>query len=93
MTTNTKFNPRYTYSQLAASTAAIKTGPGTLRSIFVSSASTGTLAVYDNTAGSGTKIVDTFSVAAGVSYPFDAFFKTGLSVVVGGTVSYTVLYQ
>lgn len=92
-TTNTKYNQRYKYAQLSASTNAIKTGYGLLGGIFVSSATTLTITIYDNTTGTGTKIVDTFTAAAATRYAFDTVFDTGLSIVITGTGSFTLMYQ
>lgn len=85
-------NPEFTPNQLSASKNAIRTGPGILGGIFVSSASgSPTLTVYDGLTSAGTKIIDTFIPVAATYYPMPASFLTGLSVVMGGTVSYTVM--
>lgn len=86
-------NEEYRYSQISAS-GLVKTGSGQLGRIFVSTASaTPTITVYDNTAGSGTKIIDTFTPTSGGMYTFQAAFATGCYVAIGGTVSCTVLFQ
>ncbi len=78
-------------SQISAS-ASVHSGTGVLGGIFCSSSSSGTCTIYDNTAASGTKIADTFSLTAGQTYPFSAKYNTGLYVALGGTASVTVLY-
>jgi hypothetical protein len=86
------------YTQ-ASATTQIKVGAGKLYGIFVSASSSGTLTVYDSQASSASdpKIVDTFSVTAGVTYaniPAGLFFNKGLYIVLaGGTASFTVAYD
>jgi hypothetical protein len=85
-------NPGYVYSQISASTA-VKSSTGIIGGIFVSAASnTPTITVYDNTAGSGTKIIDTFTPTAGTYYNIPAAYSIGCYVAIGGTVSCTVFY-
>lgn len=68
--------------------------PGvTLIGIFVSAASsTPTITVYDD-AGTGTttKVIDTFTPVAGQFYPLYIGSRAGFNVVLGGTVSATVV--
>lgn len=68
--------------------------PGvTLIGIFVSSASnTPTITVYDD-AGTGTtvKVVDTFTPTGPQFYPLYISARSGFNVVLGGTVSATVV--
>lgn len=86
------------YKQISAS-ANIKPMAGKLKGIFVSAASgTPTITVYDSaaTSTSDPKILDTFTPAAATSYvlPLDgAFAKNGLYVVIGGTVSATIIFE
>lgn len=82
----------YSYSQISAS-AAVKSSAGTLGGFIVSSSASGTVTIYDNTAGSGTKILDTMSVTAGNAYPIPASFSTGCYVSISGTASITVFYR
>lgn len=76
--------------QMTAS-ANIAKGPGGVSTIFCSSSTSGTVTLYDDQ-GTGTtkKIVDTFNVSAGTSYPLGFGFGQGLNVVIGGTASITV---
>ena len=80
-----------TYTHLTASGQAAS-GAGVLAGIFVASASlTPTITVYDNTAGSGTIIINVFTPVAGTTYNFlSPRFSTGCYVVIGGTVDCTV---
>lgn len=82
------------YSNISESTA-VKSVTGTFAGIFVSAASdTPTITVYDNTAGSGTKIIDTFTPSASTFYEIpNCVFSNGLYVVISGTVSCTVFYK
>lgn len=77
-------------------TTTIKSGPGVLHTICINTkaSSVSTATVYDNTAGSGTKIatIDTTSTIGCLTY--DVAFYTGLTVVTASgtagdiTVSY-----
>lgn len=85
------------YTNITA-TANIKPMAGKLKGIFVSSASsTPTITVYDSAATTTTKVIlGTFTPAAATSYvlPLDgAYAKDGIYVVIGGTVTATVIYE
>lgn len=85
------------YTNITA-TANIKPMAGKLKGIFVSSASsTPTITVYDSSAATTTKVIlGTFTPAAATSYvlPLDgAYAKDGIYVVIGGTVTATVIYE
>jgi ABC-type nitrate/sulfonate/bicarbonate transport system substrate-binding protein len=85
------------YTNITA-TANIKPMAGKLKGIFVSSASsTPTITVYDSAAATTTNVIlGTFTPAAATSYvlPLDgAYAKNGLYVVIGGTVTATVIYE
>ncbi len=74
---------------------AIKSGVGTLYGIIVNSHASGTLKLWDNTAGSGTVIMNTYTFPAGSGiymFPHGVNFNTGLFATVGGTLDYTILY-
>jgi hypothetical protein len=79
------------YLSLSADTL-VKTGEGTLYMIKVASSSSGSIKVWDNTAGSGTVILDTMAVEAKEEHYIPAQFTTGLYVDVTGTVNVTVFY-
>ena len=77
------------YKYLAA-TAQIKISAGNLKSIFVSSGTDVTIAVYDtdNEITSGTTLLSVFSPSAPGNYTFTSdgtAFNKGLYVVLGGT--------
>jgi len=88
------------YQNVAAGTATttVKGGSGILIGVSINTkgASSNTLTIYDNTAGSGTKIatIDT-TVAAGFYNYGGLYFRTGLTLVsaTGTGADYTVIYQ
>ncbi len=80
------------YTNLAASTL-VATGNGAVLGIFVASSSSLTLKLWDNTAGSGAVIVNTFSAAAATYYELPFRFKTGLYVTIGGSGDFTVAWE
>lgn len=80
--------------QLASTISAsglIKTGAGRCCRILGVSG-TGTLDVYDNTAGSGTKIYSKAAMVVGDSLTIDCPVVTGLYVALGATTTVTVVY-
>jgi ABC-type arginine transport system permease subunit len=64
-------------------TTVVKSTPGVLHSICVNTpAATGTITIYDNTAGSGTKIGTITSYASlPKCFTYDVAFWTGLTIV------------
>ena len=85
------------YTYITAS-ANIKPAAGKLKGIFVSAASsTPTITVYDSAAATTTNIIlGTFTPTGATSYllPLDgAYAKNGIYVVIGGTVTATVIYE
>lgn len=86
---------RNQYAYLSASTTTVlKTGTGLLHSITITNPSTSSvIAVYDNTAGSGSTILYDDALAVGTLL-LDVAFSIGLTIVVTGataprlTVSY-----
>lgn len=92
--------PRYR-NITAAGTYNLKYGPGVLRKIILGGAGSNgaTCIVYDDTAGT-TTVISTITVsgnATGLSVPssldMDAYFQTGLKVVVTGTVQVTFIWE
>lgn len=82
----------YSATNITAS-QIIKSGNGILGGIFCSTASASpTVTIYDNTAASGTKIIDTFTVASATPYPFPSGFSNGCYVAISGTASITVFW-
>ena len=85
------------YTYITAS-ANIKPMAGKLKGIFVSAASsTPTITVYDSAATTTTNtILGVFTPAAATSYilPLEgAYAKSGIYVVISGTVAATILYE
>lgn len=84
-----------TTSALVA-TIGVQGGVGVLNGIIVSSHTSGTIKFWDNTAASGTVLVDTFTYGAGSNaYTFyGAMFVKGLYADMNGTTqSITVVYN
>lgn len=71
-------------------------GVGVLEAVIVSSHTSGTIKFWDNIAGTGTVLVDTFTYAAGsqtINF-FGPMFVKGLYADLGGTTqSITVVYN
>lgn len=86
--------PKCSYTNLSAS-ATIKAGEGQAYGVVINSHSSGTLKLWDNTAGSGTVICNTISFAAGERFIplLGATFGTGLYATIGGTADITILYR
>jgi ABC-type nitrate/sulfonate/bicarbonate transport system substrate-binding protein len=85
------------YTYITAS-ANIKPMAGKLKGIFVSAASsTPTITVYDSATTTTTNtILGVFTPTSATSYllPLDgAYAKNGIYVVIGGTVTATIIYE
>lgn len=79
-----------------ASTTTLKSGAGKLHSIVVNTRGvTSNVTVYDNTAGSGTKIATIDTTLTTAVFEYDLAFTTGLTVVTtGGTpADLTITYK
>lgn len=78
-------------------TASIKKGPGKLKGIFVSTASsTPTITVYDSEAtGTDVTVLGVFTPAAATNYNFFDGLNTdnGIYVVISGTVKATFYFE
>ena len=81
------------YKQITA-TGNISAYPAKLMGMFVSAASgTPTITIYDSaTTTTTTKVIDTFTPTANTWYHMPAATSAGIYVVLGGTVSATVIY-
>lgn len=72
---------------------AVKTGQGFLGKVLVTASSAGIIRLYDNTAASGTVIMDQLAVVAGDEIELPVEFQTGLYFdLVSGSATVTVLY-
>ena len=81
------------YKQISATGNVCPQGGVALLGIFVSSATTGTITVYDsNAASTANTIVAIFTVAPATYYPLPFSVSQGIYIVVGGTVSATVSF-
>ncbi len=76
---------------------AVKRSGGKLKGFLcTAAASTPAVTIYDNTAASGTKIVDALTPVAGTMYSFPAdgiYFNNGLYVDITNTVTLTMIYE
>lgn len=79
------------YKALSAS-GLVKDGAGVLHLMLITASTALTVKLWDNTAASGTVIIDTMAVNAGEEYDLPAQFTTGLYVTLGGTGTLTVFY-
>jgi hypothetical protein len=80
------------YQNLTASgTTVVKTGAGQLKGFFCGIA-TGNITIYDNTAASGAKILDTCALVVGLNL-FYCGFNTGLTIVLSGAGVATAFYR
>lgn len=79
-----------TYTNITtATTTTIKSGAGVLHTVCVNALGTvaSTATIYDNTAGSGTKIATLNTLALLGCQTYDVAFATGLTIVTTGTVA------
>lgn len=74
-------------------TTTVKSGGGYFTRLVVSTTAAGAITIYDNTAGSGTKIATLKASIAEGTYSFGCRFATGLTVVTAGATDCTVIYQ
>lgn len=82
----------YNYKSLSAD-GSVKVGEGVALGCLVTASSSGVIRFYDNTAASGTVVVDQVSVGAGDWIPFPCQFNTGLYFdLVSGSATVTVFY-
>lgn len=87
-------NDTFSYTNIAtATTTVVKSGAGILRSITVNNTAAGAITVYDNTAGSGTKIATLKASVVEGTYEYNVSFSTGLTIVTAGASDITVSYK
>lgn len=78
--------------KLVTASGNVKASSGAVLGIFVASHTAGSITLYDDAAaGTTTKILDTFLFPGVGWYPLGMVFVNGLNVVVGGTLSATVV--
>jgi len=78
----------------SATTTVVKSGAGTLHTVVINTRGTvSTATIYDNTAGSGTKIATIDTTLSTTSFTYDASFSTGLTVVTVGAADITITYR
>lgn len=90
----TKIVQAASYQSINADTL-MKTGAGVFYGFIVSSHSSGTVKVWDNTSAATTVILDTITLAAGPQswvFPVGIRFTTGLFIDIGGTIVLTPLW-
>lgn len=77
----------YSFSNITTNTTTtIKSGAGALHTLIINTRGTASTAtIYDNTAGSGTKIGTVDTSLSTTAFVYDATFGTGLTVVTAGT--------
>lgn len=95
-----KVEQRFIYANITtATTTTVKSGAGFLHSIVLNTlAASGSLVIYDNTAGSGTKIATitnplTLLAEGPLTALYDVSFSTGLTIVTTGTQDITATYR
>lgn len=79
----------------SAATTVVKSGGGTLWSITLNKpVASSTITIYDNTAGSGTKIGTITNTTDVKPYdvPYGVRFETGLTIVTSGADDVTVVF-
>lgn len=82
----------YRATSVSADTS-VKVGLGFLAGLVVTASASGVIRLYDNTAASGTVILDQIAVYPGDSIELPVEFKTGLFFdLVSGTATVTILY-
>lgn len=86
-------NPSNYTNISSATTTTVKSGRGTLKSIVVNTAAAGAVTVYDNTAGSGTKIATLKSSVVEGVYEYNCRFITGLTIVTAAASDLTVIWE
>lgn len=92
-----KTEERFSYLTInTAATTVIKGSAGFIHAITIVGGTAGAITVYDNTSGSGTTIIPTFTPGA-VSVPvtiiLDEVFGTGLTIVTAAATILNVSYR
>ncbi len=92
-----KVEQRFSYAAIStATTTTIKSGAGFIHTLNIVGGTLGAITVYDNTAGSGTTIIPTFTPTATLPCPsivLDQTFATGLTIVTAAATIINVGYR
>jgi len=92
-----KTEQRFSYAAIStATTTTVKSGAGFVHTITIAGGTLGAITVYDNTAGSGTAIIPTFTPTATLPCPtiiLDETFSTGLTIVTAAATIINVSYR
>lgn len=93
----TAFPSGATYVNGTADVAALSAAGKLIGIFFASASATPTCKIWDNTAASGTVIINTFTPVAGTWYAFSSATGapqagTGIYIDIGGTVDFTVVF-
>ena len=84
----------FNYTNIATgTTTTVKTGGGMLHTLTVNTTAAGAITVYDNTAGSGTKIATIKASVVEQTFVFDLSFTTGLTIVTAAASDITVSWD
>lgn len=89
-----KVEERFSYSNItSATTTTVKSGAGFVHAITVNTTAAGAITIYDNTAGSGTKIGTLKASVGEQTFFYNASFGTGLTIVTAAASDITVSYR
>lgn len=92
-----KTEQRFSYATIkTATTTTVKSGAGFVHAITIIGGTLGTVAVYDNTAASGTEIIPSFTPTATFPNPtiiLDESFSTGLTIITGAATIINISYR
>lgn len=89
------------YTQITTATTTLITGAAIFDGAYVVTGAAGNLTIYDNTAASGTKLVDTFATTTSNTAPLQntvppdgiLLKNGGLAVVTSGTATVNIYYS
>lgn len=82
----------YQGTQISASTKLADNGGGHVRGFYVSSTTSGTIKIWDNSAASGTVLLETATPAVGWHDLGGIAFGTGLYVTLANTIEVTIVW-
>jgi hypothetical protein len=79
--------------KLLTATGNVSPFGASLLGIFASTSTVGTVTIYDSaTTTTAAKVIDTVTLVAGTWYPMPISTTAGIYIVVGGTLSATVVF-